>query len=933
MFVMNYSTLLIMNLALLMVVVTRFFDTSLASHNTKDDHLDDAPVIRHRRQAPMSTDPHAHCGEWFPCINSTQCIPQEAICDGNVDCDNESDESDEECIDDKNRRVYTFMDQGKTDDSSEEDDFTPPACDIGTYPEECRCVLLYEDPMAHFDYYESMLQDAYPSVFAEPPIGATSEPLGLEIACTSKRLERVPEGLPPGTLYMDLSDNRITHLHGDSFQNLTRLRELVITHNQMQSMDEDVFYDTRSLEMLDLSDNRIERITSAHFDSLRRLSLLRLSRNHFRCEDGDCFRNLVSLRELELVACGITELMPDMFRNLHSLSVLQLSYNAITKIMPSHMNGLEGLQDLYLSSNHISHIENGSFDGMDRLLKILLHDNKLKNISVGVFPFMPELVILKLDENEIDMIEPGSFSLVMNLQHFTLMENKLSRIELGMFDGLGNVTDMSLRQNEIKVIEENAFDNLIKLESLDLRENKLTEVPRELFTPLENLNNIYFDYFFMCGYAPNVRVCLPKGDGISNVDDLLGNWLLRCAVWLVALLGSFGNLLVILARCFVSEDNKVHSFFIMNLAVADFLMGLYLLIIGLHDVMFRGEYIFKDLNWRSGWVCRMCGLLSLLSSEMSVVTLTVITSDRFISIVHPFKFRQRHLAHAVILMVAFWLAAMLIAILPVLHRSYFGEFFYGGNGVCLPLQFDRPFDHGWEFTLVVFVLFNLIAFIFILYAYAQMFATVRKSSLAMRSTKESQDWNLLKRFTIIVATDFICWMPIILVKIASYAGIAIPQSVHAWFAIFVLPVNSALNPILYTVTTQFFRQKFLRPIRRICGRQKQGKAYQSGSYDDSITGTKITATKLSIISHNGKPRAGSVNGRLNSTKGSYGHHRPSEVQPWLSPDSSGHPSHLKRPSLRMEDMSCRKEPEVVVVHSNSQNRIECSDVAEPLIET
>lgn len=101
----------------------------------------------------------------------------------------------------------------------------------------------------------------------------------------------------------------------------------------------------------------------------------------------------------------------------------------------------------------------------------------------------------------------------------------------------------------------------------------------------------YFDFFFMCGYAPNVRVCLPKGDGISNVDDLLGNWLLRGAVWLVALLGCFGNLMVIFARCFVSEDNKVHSFFIMNLAVADFLMGLYLLIIGLHDVMFRYDVL------------------------------------------------------------------------------------------------------------------------------------------------------------------------------------------------------------------------------------------------------------------------------------------------------------------------------------------------------
>eukprot|EP00057_Strongylocentrotus_purpuratus_P011376 XP_011665850.1 PREDICTED: leucine-rich repeat-containing protein 15 [Strongylocentrotus purpuratus] len=462
----------------------------------------------------MTSDPHAHCGEWFPCINSTQCVPQEAICDGIFDCDNKMDESDEECIDDINRRIYTFKDQGKQDDSSEEEDFIPPACDAGTYPDVCRCVLLHEDPMVNFDYYES-LQDVYPSAFADPLFGESGEPMGLEIACTSKQLDRVPEALPADTLYLDLSDNRITHLHDDSFKNLTMLRELVITHNQMQTMDEDVFYDTTSLEMLDLSDNLIEIITAAHFDNLQKLTLLRLSRNHFRCEGGDCFRNLVSLRELELVACGITELTPDLFSNLHSLSVLRIyrinlmrghyrqrTSRPLANFYCSHlltrnhresyrnMNGLRDCKDLYLSSNHISNIKHGTFDGMDNLLKLLLHDNKLTNISVGIFPVMPELQILKLDENEIAIIEPGSFALIENVQHFTLMKNRLSRIEVGMFDGLGNVTDMSLLENEIKVIEENAFDNLIKLESLDLQKNKLTEVPRELFTRLKNLNNM-----------------------------------------------------------------------------------------------------------------------------------------------------------------------------------------------------------------------------------------------------------------------------------------------------------------------------------------------------------------------------------------------------------------------------------------------------------
>lgn len=74
--------------------------------------------------------------------------------------------------------------------------------DVGTYPDVCICVLLHEDPMITFDLYESILQDMYPSAFADPLLGEAGEPMGLEIKCTSKRLDRVPEGLPTDTFFL-----------------------------------------------------------------------------------------------------------------------------------------------------------------------------------------------------------------------------------------------------------------------------------------------------------------------------------------------------------------------------------------------------------------------------------------------------------------------------------------------------------------------------------------------------------------------------------------------------------------------------------------------------------------------------------------------------------------------------------------------------------
>lgn len=40
-----------------------------------------------------------------------------------------------------------------------------------------------------------------------------------------------------------------------------------------------------------------------------------------------------------------------------------------------------------------------------------------------------------------------------------------------------------------------------------------------------------------------------------------------------------------------------------------------------------------------------------------------------------------------------------------------------------------------------------------------------------------------------------------------FLGFSIPDKVYAWLAIFVLPINSALNPVLYTLTTTVFKKQ------------------------------------------------------------------------------------------------------------------------------
>ena len=69
--------------------------------------------------------------------------------------------------------------------------------------------------------------------------------------------------------------------------------------------------------------------------------------------------------------------------------------------------------------------------------------------------------------------------------------------------------------------------------------------------------------------------------------------------------------------------------------------------------------------------------------------------------------------------------------------------------------------------------------------------------------------------TIIVLTDFLCWFPICVMGVASLGGARVPPQVYAWVAVFVLPLNSAVNPILYTISTTAFLTPAKKGIRRI----------------------------------------------------------------------------------------------------------------------
>ena len=98
------------------------------------------------------------------------------------------------------------------------------------------------------------------------------------------------------------------------------------------------------------------------------------------------------------------------------------------------------------------------------------------------------------------------------------------------------------------------------------------------------------------------------------------------------------------------------------------------------------------------------------------------------------------------------------------------------------------------------IVFNFALFLLIAMGQAVIYQTVRANSMTTAFTsRQSQDSNIARRLITVVMTDFLCWFPIGLLGMLASRGTPIAGEVNVGMAIFVLPLNSVINPFLYTI--------------------------------------------------------------------------------------------------------------------------------------
>uniref|UniRef100_A0A6V7IRV7 LRRCT domain-containing protein n=1 Tax=Bracon brevicornis TaxID=1563983 RepID=A0A6V7IRV7_9HYME len=322
-----------------------------------------------------------------------------------------------------------------------------------------------------------------------------------------------------------LFEPRSVQLQQESFQGLTRLRELNIEFG-LFSVKPSPFKYLKSLTRLVLYNCALEEVPQEVLTDFARLSEVVLDRNKISNITVQSFSGTnVYIKKISLASNAIESIEPRSFSTLQYLKILSLSDNQLTDVLPGIFDGLDGLEHLELNRNKITVLHKDSFKGLYQLKALNLEFNQIREIEFGAFSNL-NLHYLNLGVNLIRNLPVGLLDDLKRLQKLDLQFNKFTVVPRNIFGKLKRMDQLYLESNEIERIESYAFANL-NLTILELRNNKLKTLEADAFnglnvTSLGLSNNGINDIEPLAFRNLTARTILLYGNNVNQVD--VSNW-------------------------------------------------------------------------------------------------------------------------------------------------------------------------------------------------------------------------------------------------------------------------------------------------------------------------------------------------------------------------------------------------------------------------
>ncbi|XP_061169738.1 allatostatin-A receptor-like [Saccostrea echinata] len=338
----------------------------------------------------------------------------------------------------------------------------------------------------------------------------------------------------------------------------------------------------------------------------------------------------------------------------------------------------------------------------------------------------------------------------------------------------------------------------------------------------------------------------------ENLDWLPLNELVPCVTFyvIIGLLGISGNALVIVVILAFPRMRNITSMFLVSLASADLLLVLICVPIKCAT--------YFSYTWRMGpFLCTFTHYIQNVSMVCSVMTLTVMSIERYVAIVYPLRARSLcTVRHAKFVIGAVWILSFIYTV-PVIFIQDLHEVGRRVKAYWCMKKFSQP-EYSLLFEIYMFLILFIVPMTIMVFTYSRISyeiwnVTARRAALSggrhreevsLRSNqgKEigssrrlpgrhvksnsiiiSEDANTRKQvilmLMIIVFFFAICWGPILLNNLLVAANVISELNTG-----FLKPMrmtfhlmsyaNSCVNPIVYGIMSKNFKDRLRKTFSR-----------------------------------------------------------------------------------------------------------------------
>ncbi|KAL5267907.1 hypothetical protein ACHWQZ_G004829 [Mnemiopsis leidyi] len=176
--------------------------------------------------------------------------------------------------------------------------------------------------------------------------------------------------------------------------------------------------------------------------------------------------------------------------------------------------------------------------------------------------------------------------------------------------------------------------------------------------------------------------------------------------------------------------------------------------------------------------------------------------------------------------------------------------FYGSDSVCIFKYLVTKSDPQHVFSLAILTV-NVLCFLFITACYSiiQLYVVNRSRAVVSNSSStRRRDLKLQTKVSIIIGTDFLCWIPFIVVCALHFFEAIDAAAWYPVFSVIILPFNSVINPLLYSDMVfrksnrmvGYFTSTVLTMGRNVSARmESMAQSYATGSQNTGNNTTEL----------------------------------------------------------------------------------------------